>query len=173
LNRLGDHLPEYIASASGLTRRAALVALARFELAITLVFDARNDEPVGSEAIAAIAPEAWPDARLRTVDAMRLLDLDYPVDDYLQSVKRDEAHPPLRKARRFLLVFRSDLSVRQVALSRREWTMLSALHDGLTLAAAVQRMSSLRPALSETELFGWFRDWTRMGLFAGIDIAGG
>jgi hypothetical protein len=51
--------------------------------------------------------------------------------------------------------------------------MLSALHDGLTLAAAVQRMSSLRPALSETELFGWFRDWTRMGLFAGIDIAGG
>lgn len=171
LNRLGDHVPDYIASASDIPRRAALADLARFELAITQVFDARNDEPLGGDAIAAIPAEAWPDARFRAIDAMRLLRLDYPVDDYLQAVKRDDAHATLRKSRRFLLVFRSDLSVRQVALPRREWTMLAALHEGLTLSEALERHGRLRPSLSETELFAWFRDWTRMGLFAGIEIA--
>jgi hypothetical protein len=172
LNRLGDRLPEYIAAAHGLPRRALLADLARLELAITHVFDARRDEALDGAAISAVPPEAWPEARFRTVDAMRLLDLAYPVDDFLQSVKKESAHPPMRKAARFLLVFRSDLSVRQLALSKREWTMLDALHRGLTLAAAVERLSRLRPSLSETELFAWFREWTRMGLFTSIEIAG-
>lgn len=173
LNRLGDHLPQYIASASGFPRRAALADLARFELAITQVFDAPGDELLDGDTIATIAPEAWPEARFQAIHAMRLLRLDYPVDDYLQAVKRNEAHGSLRKNPRFLLVFRNELSVRQVALSKREWTLLSALHEGLTLSDAVERLAPLRPSLSETELFAWFRDWTRMGLFAGITTVRG
>jgi len=170
LNRLGDHLPDYIAATESLPRRALLAELARFELAITLVFDARREVPLDAAAIASVPAEAWPAARFRTIDAMRLLELSHPVDDYLESVKKDSAHPPLRKLQRFLLVFRSDLAVKQVVMSKREWTMLGALRDGLTLAAAVERVSRLRPSLSETEIFAWFRDWTTMGLFSAIEL---
>lgn len=170
LNRLGDHLPDYIAAAHELPRRALLTDLARFELAITHVFDARRDEALDGAVISAMHPDDWPEARFRTIAAMQLLQLDYPVDDYLQSVKQDDAHPPLRKAPRFLLVFRSDLAVKQVALSKREWTMLDALREGLTLADSVDRLSRLRPSLSETELFAWFRDWTTMGLFRSVEV---
>lgn len=172
LNRLGDHLPDYIAASHELARRALLADLARLELAITHVFDARHDDALDASAIAAVPSEAWPEARFTTIEAMRLLQLDYPVDDYLQSVKMDSSHPALRKAPRFLLIFRSDLSVKQVVLSRREWTMLNALREGLSLADAVERLGQLRPALAETELFAWFRDWTRMGLFTAVRFDG-
>jgi hypothetical protein len=170
LNRLGDHLPEYIAAAPALPRRALLTDLARLELAITNVFDAPRDAPLDGAAISAIAPDAWPDARFRTIAALQLLQLDYPVDDYLESIRRDSAPPSLRKAPRFLLVFRSNLSVKQVGLPKREWTMLDALREGLSLADAVDRLSRMRPALSETELFAWFREWTRLGLFSSVEF---
>jgi hypothetical protein len=173
LNRLGDHLPEYVAGCTELPRSALLADLARLELAITLVFDAERDEPLDAEAIAAVPAETWPGARFRTVAAMRLLRLDYPVDDLLQSIKRGEPRPTLRKSPRHLLVFRSDLAVKQLALSKREWTLLAALRDGLALEEAVGTLSGMRPSVSETELFGWFRDWTRMGLFSGVVTAGG
>ncbi|MCM2314028.1 MAG: DNA-binding domain-containing protein [Thermoanaerobaculia bacterium] len=172
LNRLGDHLPEYIASHGAMPRRALLADLARFELAITLAFDAARSATLSPEAILSVPAEAWAEARFRTIDALQLLRVDYPVDDYLQSIKDGGTRPPLRKATRWILVFRSELSVRRVALSKREWTMLEALHEGLTLPAAVDRMSAFRPRISETELFTWFREWTRMGLFSAIELAG-
>ncbi len=168
LNRLGDHLPDYIATLETLPRRALLADLARLELAITLVFDAAHHDALSAGEIVSIPAEAWPAIRFRPIDAMRLLRLDYPVDDYLQSIKQGGDPPPLRKSPRWLLVFRSDLSVRQATLPRREWTMLDAICRGLPLAAAVETLAGLRPRLSETELFAWFRDWTRMGLFSAV-----
>ncbi|MGK2857084.1 MAG: HvfC/BufC family peptide modification chaperone [Thermoanaerobaculia bacterium] len=168
LNRLGDRLPEHVASLDHFPRRAMLADLARFELAITLVFDAAHDEALTPAEIVAVPAEAWPEIRFRPTRAMRLLRLDYPVDDYLQAIKRNERPASLRKSPRWLLVFRNDLSVRQVALPRREWTMLDAICRGLALADAVETISGIRPRLSETELFAWFREWTRMGLFSAI-----
>lgn len=172
LNRLGDHLPEYIAALDVMPRRALLADLARFELAITLAFDAAQSSTLSPEAILAVPAEAWAEARFRTIDALQLLRVDYPVDDYLQSIKQGGTRPPLRKATRWILVFRSELAVRRVALSKREWTMLEALREGLTLPDAVDRLSAFRPRISETELFTWFREWTRMGLFSAIELPG-
>lgn len=168
LNRLGDHLPDYLEALDRLPRRKLLADLARLELAITLVFDAAQDEALSPAEIVSVPAEAWPEIRFRPIDAMKLLRLDYPVDDYLQSIKQGGDARPLRKSPRWMLVFRSDLSVRQVALPRREWTMLDAICRGLALADAVESISGLRPHLSETELFAWFREWTRMGLFTAI-----
>lgn len=168
LNRLGDHLPEYVRTIDWLPRRALVADLARLELAITLVFDAAQNDALSASEIVSVPAEAWPEIRFSPIDAMRLLRLDYPVDDYLQAIKQDGAHPPLRKSPRWLLVFRSDLSVRQVTLPRREWTMLDAICRGLALADAVETLSGMRPQLAQTELFAWFREWTRMGLFSAI-----
>ena len=171
LNRLGDHLPEHIASLDTLPRRAVLADLARLELAITLVFDAMPSNVLSAAEIVKVPAEAWPAARFQPVEAMRTLRLEYPVDEYLHSIKNGTDAPSMRKRPRWLLVFRTDYSVRQVSLPRREWTMLDAICRGLPLADAVDELGGLRPRLSETELFAWFRDWTRMGLFSAILLA--
>ncbi len=94
LNRLGDHLPEYIRTAPGIARRAFLHDLARLELAVSQVFDAPESPVLTEEQIAQVPTEAWADARLRPIEAFRLLSFQYPVNAYLTSVKEDDHDHP-------------------------------------------------------------------------------
>ncbi|HEX9203737.1 MAG TPA: DNA-binding domain-containing protein, partial [Vicinamibacteria bacterium] len=64
LNRLGDHLPEYVKTAPGVRRPAFCHDLARLELAVSEVFDAPETPPLSEKAIAAVSPEAWEHAML-------------------------------------------------------------------------------------------------------------
>src|SRR5262249_36362294 len=73
LNRLGDHLPEFIRTTSGIKRPDFCYELARLELAVTEVFDAPETPPLSEAAIAGVPPEAWEHARLTPIAAFRLL----------------------------------------------------------------------------------------------------
>lgn len=171
LNRLGDHFPEYLASRTDLPRHRFLADLARFELAITIVFDEEESPALSAEEIAAVPPDRWPEARLELIRAFRLLELDYAADLYLDSVKEDTPHPPLRKTKRWIMLHRRDYRVKQSAIDRRQWQVLRRLHDGVTLGDAIDDVSRrYRPRLTETELFTWFRQWTAIGLFAGVKL---
>ena len=96
LNRLGDHFPEYIRSAPGIPRRGFVYDLARLELALSQLFDARESPALTQEAIAAVPFEAWEKARLKPIEAFRLLSFQYPVSAYLQSVRGTAAPAPRR-----------------------------------------------------------------------------
>ena len=110
LNRLGDHLPEYVSGAHGVTRRAFCHDLARLERAVNQVFDADETPPLSEAAIAAVAPEAWPDARLTTVAPFRLLSFRYPVNAYLESMRGEEHdHPKPRLKESWVVVYRRGL----------------------------------------------------------------
>src|SRR5439155_9859364 len=80
LNRLGDHLPEFVLRAGGLRHRAFGHDLARLELALTQVFDEAETPPIRPEAVAAVPVDQWPSARLRPIAAFRLLALRHPVN---------------------------------------------------------------------------------------------
>ena len=54
LNRLGDHLPEFVAKAPGLRQRGFCHDLARLELAMSQVFDEEETPALTPEAIAAV-----------------------------------------------------------------------------------------------------------------------
>ncbi len=170
LNRLGDHLAEYIAECDRLPHRRFACDLAKLELAITDAFDAAQARSLSAEEIAAVPADTWADARLGMIPAMKLLSLDYPVDDYLQSMKRAETRPPMRKDARWMIVYRRDLGVMQAPLARRSWELLARLNGGATLGDAVEDVSRrFRPRLTETEIFTWFRTWTSWGLFASVE----
>jgi hypothetical protein len=171
LNRLGDRFPDYLAGRTDLPRHRFLADLARFELAITTVFDEAESTPLSAEEIAAVPAESWPDATLHLIRAFRLLELDYPADLYLDSVKEGAPHPPLRKTKRWIMLWRRDWRVRQDAIDRRQWQVLARLASGLTLGQAIEDTSRQhRPRLTETELFSWFRKWTSIGLFSGVSL---
>jgi hypothetical protein len=170
LNRLGDSLPDYIASLNRLPFRSFIHDMARFELAITQVFDEAHCAALGAERIAAIPHDSWPGVRLRPVPAMRLLGLDYPVDEYLDAMKRGEPPPAIRKSPRWMIVYRKDFGVKQASVERRAWELLRVIVEGESLENAIDHVARrLRPRLAETEIFSWFRSWTAWGLFSGIE----
>lgn len=170
LNRLGDHLAEYILAAPGLRHRAFCHDLARLELAMTEVFDEAETPPLSAEAIAAVPAERWPEIRLRPIAAFRLLAVRYPVDAYVGG--KTHRHPRPRRQDAWLAVFRREYRVQRLELSRPAYDLLSDLAGGRTLGEAVAAAAARRrgrKAAREAQLYRWFRQWMASGLFAGID----
>jgi putative DNA-binding protein len=171
LNRLGDHLPEYLRRAPGVTRRGFCVDLARLECSVAQAFDAEETPALSAEAIAALAEDAWEDARLQTVAGFRLLALRYPVNAYLQSVRDGRHdHPSTRRKDGWVVVYRKDYAVWRLELDRLGHELLSDLAGGLPLGKAVARaMRNSRRGATEEALFRWFRLWVSCGLFRGVE----
>jgi hypothetical protein len=173
LNRLGDHLPGFVARRPGLPRRAFCHDLARLERALALVFDAPETPALPADAVASVPPERWEDARLVPIAAFALLALRYPVGEYLDSVSEaaGHRHPVLRRRAAWSVVYRRDHSVWRRDLSRAGYTVLSRLEAGHTVGDAITAAMRLRGAARarEHEIFRLFRDWTAAGLFQRID----
>jgi hypothetical protein len=174
LNRLGDHLAEFILTAPGLRHRGFGHDLARLELAMTEVFDEAETPAVSAEAVAAVPPEKWPEVRLRPIAAFRLLAVRYPVNAYVESMDRKtHRHPRTRRKDAWLAVFRRDYGVHRLELTRPAYDLLSELAAGRALGDAVTTAARRRGAAAarETQLYRWFRQWMASGLFAGIEGA--
>jgi Putative DNA-binding domain len=172
LNRLGDHLAEFILTAPGLRHRSFCHDLARLELAMTEVFDEAETPAVSADVVAAVPPEKWPEVRLRPIAAFRLLAVRYPVNAYVSSVGgKANRHPHPRRQDAWLAVFRREYGVHRLELTRPAYDLLSELASGRTLGDAVTAAARRRGAAAarETQLYRWFRQWMASGLFAGID----
>lgn len=172
LNRLGDHLAEFIRTAPGLRHRGFCHDLARLELAMTEVFDEAETPPLSAAEIAAEPVERWPEVRLRPIAAFRLLAVRYPVAAYLESMGgKTHRHPPPRRKDAWLAVFRRDYSVRRLELSRPAYDLLSDLASGRALGEAVTTAARRRgrAAAREPQLYRWFRQWMASGMFVGLE----
>jgi hypothetical protein len=171
LNRLGDHLPQFLLDRRTHPHAGLLHELARLELAITEVFDAEEAPVLTPEQVRAIPPERWPEARLRPIAAFRLLTFSYPVVRWLDAARRDRTAPaPVRKASR-VVVYRQRFSVLRLELSRPEFTLLEALASGAPLGEAVALAGvAIREKRREDEIFKAFRSWIAEGMFSSIDL---
>jgi hypothetical protein len=172
LNPLGDHLPEFVRSAPGVKRPEFCHDLARLELAVSQAFDAPETPPLTEAAIAAVAPEAWETARLKTIEAFSLLAFRYPVNAYLQTVRDDNhEHPRARLKDTWVAIYRRDYRVFRLDLTRAAHDLLADLAQGTPLGTAIA--AAIRPggrhAPTETELFRWFRQWVSGGVFRSVE----
>jgi len=174
LNRLGDHLPEYLCTAPGVPRREFCHDLARLELAVSQAFDAEETPCLGEAEIAAVAPGDWERGRLQPVAAFRLLSFRYPVNGYLDSVRNeDHDHHPRAKARdTWTAVYRRDYSVWRHDLTRPAHDLLADLAAGRPLGEAVSAALGRggRRAPTQDELFRWFREWVSGGVFRSVEV---
>jgi putative DNA-binding protein len=168
LNRLRDHLPEFVVAAPRIPRRPFVRDLVRLEQAMADVFDAEGSPVLTPLDAASVPEEAWEGARLRPIAALRLLELKYPADEYLQSVKDEATHPAIRRRDSWLAVYRRDYTVFRLRLARVEHHVLADLVRGATLGEAIRAPHSRRRT-EETHLFRWFRRWVSEGLFSAIE----
>ncbi len=160
LNRLGDHLPEY------LSRRPALHDLARLEYAACQVFDAGVSPVLTAEQVAAVPPDAWDRARLRPIEAFRLLSFRYSVREYLKAVYAETPAPPLRRKNVYVAIARPQYTIRHLDLERPAFELLSKLVDGVPLGDAIVST----PRATEAKVFEWFREWIAEGVFQAVDL---
>jgi hypothetical protein len=172
LNKLGDHLPEFLATLSDLTKQNFCVDLARLEYALTMVFDAGETAALTPEAVRAVPPDAWETARLKPIEAFRLLSFDYPVSKYLGAVDAENRFPRIAAKKSWVVAYRRNYQAHRIDLTEAAYELLSALASGRTLGEAITAVLRRkgRQAVKQSQLFEWFRDWMAEGLFQAVEL---
>ena len=174
LNRLGDALPEFVATWAGSGRPADagyLHDLARVERAIGESFDAERSPVLRPEDVQAVDPADWPAARLVPTAALRVLAFRHPVSD---AIDARVAGVPVVGARRrasWLALYRPQWTVMRVPLTRAEHDLLEALASGTPLGRALADATGrLKASERESTVFGWFRSWIARGMFSRVEV---
>ena len=175
LNALGQQFPQYLAAeAQDMPHREFVSAVAIVERAIQDVFDERYVERIPMEKLQEIPTDSWHLMQLQLTPALRLLVLDYPVNDYISAV-RDDRHSdiPAPKATH-VAVYRIDYRVWRTDLSLAQFELLSGLNQALTLSEAVEAAAAV-PGVDTDILIDtvgkWFERWANQGFFCGIESA--
>jgi hypothetical protein len=183
LRNLGSKLLEWLKQNSQYAGRRQALALdvVRVEWACIEAFDNAEFAPLGADEVAAIGAES----RLALQPYVQLLALDYPADDLVLDMHRqqrresseagtrpdshdDDAYTPLRLRKRatWLAVHRADLSLYYKRLTRAEYLTLCAIRDGLTLPEALEAgFADTRLAIgTQVNLVRqWFTNWAELG----------
>jgi hypothetical protein len=159
--------------------------MARLEWADIEAFDGQAKPALKAEEVAA---QAEGNFGLQLQPYLQLLSLQYPVDDLLLEVRKQEedsefasnafverkkkkrvqATARLKTADIYLAVHRVDDTVYFRRLDREELAILSALRRGRTLAQAIAtgfRGSKVPIAERANSVQGWFQHWATLGWF--------
>jgi hypothetical protein len=187
LDRLGEHFPRFLNETrpareeDGEPQRADwpdfLIDLATLEWTIAKVFDGPGVEGqplLTPEAIQAIPPERFAEARLAPVVCLRLLAFRYPVNAYFTAARRAEEGeeiPIPEPADERVAILRRDYVVRRYPLSAPQYALLQAIQTGSTVGeaiAAAVAASDLDDDALAAGLRAWFRFWSAEGFFQSV-----
>ena len=168
----GDHLPEFLRTLDDLPKKEFCCDLARLELLLTGVFDAEETPPLTEAAVRAVPQKAWETARLKPIQAFGLGSFEYPVSQYLGGVDEENPFPRIARKKTWIVAYRRDFNLHRSELERPAYELLSALASGQTVGEAIVGIMTRkwRPAVKESRLFEWFRDWMAEGLFQAVEL---
>jgi hypothetical protein len=184
LRNLGSHIEDWLRRNPGYAGQKLAIALdmARLEWAHIEAYDGESATALGPEDLI----ELGPGLRIGLQPYIRLLELQYPVDDLRISVKAvSEDHDAasnavlkskergvvrkfarLRPERIFLAVHRLDFSVYYRRITLEEFRLLEAIREGISIGAAVEASiedSSFALEELRAKLETWFRTWAELG----------
>ena len=130
----GDQLENFLTHDSHYGNFPYLAEMARFEWAMTLVFDAADSPIVQIPDIACIAPENWQDMRLSPHPSLQRRDFTWNVPDICQSLLQEQEPDELVETKPSIpwLLWRKDFTNFFTALNANEAWALDALINGAT-----------------------------------------
>ena len=113
------------------------------------------------------------DAVLVPVASLRLIELDFPVHEYVSAMRRGEDPPISQREPTRLIVWRRDFIVRRQAVGSGQFLLLRSLVGGRSIVESVARTAAELDDAErlETDLCGWFADWAAAGVFCRIQLA--
>jgi hypothetical protein len=186
LRNLGSRLEKFLTTNPDFAGKKLPLALdvVRFEWAQIIAFDGPALPPFGMAEMIMAEPATL---RLRLQPYISLLALQYPVDDYVISVKRHEAlrgeasnamdsAPKGYKLKKvslprqenvFVAVHRHNNALYYKRLEPEAFTLLTALSRGVNLETACARgFRGASPLVDwPKKLQEWFQDWSSLGWF--------
>jgi hypothetical protein len=181
LRNLGKRLPKFIEEHPQFCRPRLKLALdmARFEWAQIVAFDGPACEPIDVDDLLGKDPERL---RLSLQPYVQPLALGYPLDEFVQQLKKDamrgdasnamdesreDLAPKRRRARLprakdvFVVVHRHENSLYYKRLDRDGFELLTELGRGQPLSKALA--TAMRGKVDPAKIRGWFSIWSQLG----------
>jgi len=163
----GNGLAGFLATDPAYAGVPVLADLARWEWAMTEVFDAADADPITTEALARIAPESWAGLRFDWHPSVRRLALAWNAPQIWKAIT-DEAEPPefsVSAEPVEWLLWRQDLRTYFRSLQPAEAAALDAAREGRSFGELCALLSEkLGEAEAPAKAAGFLRDWIDSGL---------
>lgn len=175
---LGQHLPAWLAETQPWSALPEVGAMAAFEWALSVAFDAPDAASIGFDVIAAVPPEAWPMLTLTFHPSLQVFTLSHDVAPFYRAVKDEvgpAGAPSAFPAPALWGTWRDadTLIVRYRALEADEAAMLSAAQGGQSFDALCEVLAALgAPDQAAMRAATLLRQWIENGWIIGIDADG-
>ena len=171
LNYFGRHMADFCRS-EPLPEPGFAADLAALEWAIVLSIHAPTANAIGFEDLGRVPSERWPGARFRVNPSLRILQLGYPANAYLQAYRQGKpAALPAARATR-VAVYRTGRSVWRLELEPTMVTLIESLANGATLEAGLAEVQASLAHEPESEIAKkiahCFQHSVSSGLFSAI-----
>jgi hypothetical protein len=158
----GDALAEFLATREDYAAAPVLAELARWEWAMTAVFDAADVPPLSADNLARIPPTQWAQLRFRWHPSVQRLALWWNVPQLWQALSDDGERPTmtLAAAPAQWLLWRENLTTCFRSLPKSEVSMLDAARSGWPFGELCELLceelgESEAPAQAASLLRGW------------------
>jgi Putative DNA-binding domain len=168
LGRLGVHLPAFLRAHPD-PGRPDLADLAALEWARSEVFFEAETEPARQDALAALSPEEFLEARLRLAPALRVLAVEHDAVGLWRALEHGEPAPPPAPGIHAMAVWRSRFEVFHTALELDEATALEAVASGDPLSRVCAAFAGREDATRAA--FAAMTSWFDEGWIAAVERA--
>jgi hypothetical protein len=146
---------------------APLAELIALEWAFTLAFDAPADEPLTIDAVAALAPEEWPELRVKAVPSLQWLGCRFNSLALWRSVKEKADFPESMALDipQACLIWRNQLICSYRSLDSAQATALDGLlNQGWSFAELCAELAVTYGEGAPLQAVTWLKQWIQEGL---------
>jgi len=169
LDRFGDEFPSFLKEKEIGDAPAFLADLAKFEAAVTEVFNDTSSPVIGAGELEGLSQDAIASAVFRPIMALRLIEMDWDVTLQNDAYIAAESLPAPKAKKTFLAVFRRRWEVQTIKLDNAGYALLGSIIDGEKLGDALSAAFAVAENPDPAVIFSLFRDWMSLGLFSAIE----
>lgn len=172
----GASLAALLASEPGYAARPWLAELARFEWAMTEVFDAADRAPINVPALGAIAPQEWARLGFEFDPSVRCLELTWNAPALWRALTDGKPAPAPEAQQQEVtwLLWRRELQIFFRPLTALEAQALGALSSGASFGEFCEALAAALDATQAApRAAGFLREWVESGLIVGIHACAG
>lgn len=171
LRYVGRPLGEYLRTHELVKEFPYLADLASLEWVTADVFQTANGPVLDRGALAAVAPEKWPDVKLRLAAAHRLLPVSWDVVGLWDRLEAGEGAGAVDHRAAEVLIYRPDDEVRHEEVSPDEAAALRALERGAAFGEICELLATGEDVEAAAErAAGLLGRWIGLGLIAGFEV---
>ena len=167
----GDGLADFLASEPEYAGAPVLAELARWEWAMTEVFDAADADPIGADDLARVAPDEWGELRFDWHPSIRRLALAWNAPQIWKAVSDEDAPPEVALSAEPAqwLLWRRELRTYFRSLQPGEAVALDAAGAGQSFGELCERLcAEFGEAEAPAKAAGFLRDWAQSGLLTAV-----